>query len=118
MSAEIVDSIARFSLYASFWGPLAVFVASVTFLRKGSAVRSLAVSILLAASTFVFFTGVWFSFFFRDGLGPEMIASEGWEAVVRASGPMVLGIFLAVILGVSALWAVKVAPSRPERPST
>lgn len=110
----MIDRIAEFIIYASFWGPVAVFVLVVANVRGVSVARRIAVSIVSALAAFVLLTGFWMGVWLRDGLGPGMVSSVGWEAVVRSVGLIIGGVVLAALLSAVAVWLVRSAPRHSE----
>jgi len=115
MIGEIIENVAQFAMHASLWGPVVAFVLTAVVVEGVSVARRIAASFLSAVAVFVLLTGFWAGVLLRDGLGPDMIASEGWVAVERSAGPLALGVVLATVFGAAAYWIIKRAPRHPER---
>jgi hypothetical protein len=115
MTGEIIENAAQFAMHASLWGPVVAFVLTAVVVEGVSVTRRVAASFLSAVAVFALLTGFWAGVLLRDGLGPDVTASEGWGAVGRSAGPLALGVVLAAAFGAAAYTVVKRAPRRPER---
>jgi hypothetical protein len=106
----MLDICGRF-LYCSFVPlSLALFVATLYKLRHLSAPRRIVVACLFSSALAVTLTVAWVTILLRDGLGPDMVSSEGWVALRRSFPDMFGGLLVGLPL---ALTGAFLRRSRP-----
>jgi len=87
----MVDTIGELLFWGSFVLPPLALVISAIKLRRFPLVRRLSATALITVGVFVILIFTWTGICFRDGLGPDMIESHGFEAGNKSLPDIMLG---------------------------
>lgn len=111
----MLDVLGQVLFYSFVPLSMALFVATFCKLRHLSAPRRILVAFLFSSALAVTLTVAWVTILLRDGLGPDMVPSEGWAAWRRSSPDMFGGLLVGLPLAVTGALLLR---SRPAHKST